>query len=123
MKRDRIELRPHLFLRRTHQFAMEWRAHGKHHGAARSGGFSSFNGALDRPAVTRDHNLIGRVEIGRADDFTLRRIGKNFIQLAFREPQDRCHRTHSNRNRLLHELAALAYQTDRILKIKRARRD
>ena len=77
--------------------------------------------ALHRCRVARDHNLIGRINIRRRADFTLRRVLANRGNFLEFHAQDCRHRAHSHRDRLLHILSTIAYGTHCVGKAHRAR--
>src|SRR5208337_4358532 len=53
------------------------------------------DGALDSAGVPRNHDLLGRIDVGCLANFSLRRILGNFADLVERHPQNRCHRTNA----------------------------
>ena len=109
---------------RLHQRAVERRGHRQQHsalGAARGGGVDR---AHDRFAMTRDDDLLGRIEIDGFDDLSL--------GAAFRadrgdsrriETEDRGHRADTGRHRLLHRLGAKSHERQRVVKRQRTRGD
>jgi hypothetical protein len=51
---------------------MKGAAHPKSHGALRTAGLTALDGAFHGSAVPRNHDLPGRIEIGRGDHFVPR---------------------------------------------------
>ena len=80
-------------------------------------------GALDRSGMAADHDLPGRVEIGRDHDFAARRFGTGFADgIVF--GADHCgHRTAAGRRSTLHQLPADTHQMRRFAQRQRAGSD
>ncbi len=85
---------------------MERRAHRQQHRPSRARRFRQFHRAIHRARVARNHDLVGRIQVRRADHFALRGLRQDRIQFALRQFQQRGHRAHARRHGLLHVLAA-----------------
>ncbi len=72
---------------------------------------------------TGNHDLAGRIEVGRAHDFALARVTAGGVHRLFAEPEDRRHRARPDRHGFLHVAAAMTDQPDRIGELERPCRD
>ena len=78
------------------------------------------DGALDGAGVSRDHDLLGRINIGRLANFSVRRVFRNLADLAERHTKNGRHRAHAHGHRFLHILAAISNRPHCIGKGQRA---
>ena len=78
------------------------------------------------PAPGRDEELrhlmalLGRIDIGRLANFSLRRFLRDFANLVERHSKNCRHRAHADRHGFLHVLAAIANRPHRVGKGQRA---
>ncbi len=91
---------------RAHQFAVRWHADRQWQGALGATGLAQLHGTLDGLGGTGDHHLTRRVEIHRADDFTLCRFGAGCNNVSIIQTQNGGHAALTRRHRFLHQLAA-----------------
>ena len=80
-------------------------------------------GGLHGPALTRDHDLAGRVAVRDAEDAVRRRLDDEVRQQRVVETDDRGHPAFPTRAGCLHQPAAGAHETDRVGEVQRAGRD
>ena len=97
------------------------RADRQHDGALRTFGLGDCRAALDRRFMPRDHDLAGRIEIHRFDDFALRGFGARRAHRVIVKPEDRRHRAGAQRHRVLHGLGAQAHERQRVAQAHHAR--
>jgi hypothetical protein len=109
---------PHF--RGFHQRAMKRRAHRQRNGAPGAEGFGALARARHRGGTAGDHDLSGRIQIGRADHFAVRRLFARPGHAGFVETENRRHCPLPHRHGLLHVAATIAHQPDGILKSQRA---
>ncbi len=101
-------------LRRLHQRAVKWRAHGQRHGLACAQLFGPRGGAGDGRGVSGNDHLPRRVEVGRADDLPVGRVAAGLFHERRVRSEDRGHRAGADRHGFLHVAAAPAHERDAI---------
>ena len=114
LERRVLEVRAELLAGGRHQRAVERRGDGERNGALRSAGRARGRGARHRGGVAGDDGLLRRVEVGRGHDLSLRRLAARGLDFFRSQADDRGHRADSRRNRLLHERAAQAHDSNRV---------
>ena len=116
-----VEIGAEALLGGGHEGAVEGGADGEEDGFTGPGGFGQVSGALDGGGVSSDHDLIGGIEIGGADDFALGGFGKDCVELAIGQFEQGGHGADTGRNGLLHVLAAFADEADGVREAQTAR--
>ncbi len=101
---------------RLHQRTMEGSAHHQHDCPLGAALFRQLRCAFHRLLVAGDHDLVGRIDVGRRDDFALGGIGANLLQLVECHAQDRRHAAFACRYCFLHVAAAIAHRAHRVSK-------
>ena len=77
-----FELRGHIVLSGFHQRAVERRADCQRHRTARTCGFRELHRPAHRAGMSRDHHLVGSVQICGADNLTLRGFLQDLVEPA-----------------------------------------
>ena len=82
--------------------------------------FGQLHSAFHGLRVAGDDDLIGRIQIGGADNLAFGGFLQNAVEFAGGQFEQRCHSADTLRNRFLHELAAGSNETERVGKIEAA---